>query len=238
MFSRVLSLACLLLKQALNMPRRERIFGEGITYHVTSQCNNGDFLFQQTRDFVLFLNYLKKAKDKFGFDLHAYQVMQNHVHLIIKTNETAYLNVIMHWLCHSFAELYNKIYERKGHFWRDRYKAKIINNDLYGLACLRYIHRNVLEAGMVEQIENWPWNCYSHYAFGAENNLITPMPTYLGLANENKSRQEIYRKWVKTPLISKKTEGHLFESKAKSNSIRQKRIISKELKPVLAKLAT
>lgn len=213
------------------MSRRQRIFGEGITYHVISNCNNGEFLFRESQDFRLFIRYLEEAKDKFSFDLHSYQLMQSHVHLILKTNAPAFLNVIMHWLCHSFAKHYNKIHHRKGHFWRDRYKAKIIDNDLYGLGCLRYVHRNPLEANMVEKIEDWPWSCYPFYAFGIKNKLITPLPSYLGLAHQEKSRQLIYQKWVETPFLSKETETHLFRSKLRGNSIRQNNIIRKELKP-------
>ena len=218
------------------MGRAQRIFGEGITYHVIANCNNGEFLFQENQDFILFLNYLRAAKNKFGFDLHGYQLLQSHIHLIIKTNEQAFLNVIMHWLCHSYAEHYNKIHGRKGHFWRNRYQAKIIGNDAYGLCCLRYLHRNVFEAGMVAQIEAWPWSCYPFYAFGTYNDLISPLPSYLGLAADNEKRRTIYRKWVETPFLSKETDRRLFQSKLRNNSRTQKMLIKTELAPFLNRL--
>jgi len=218
------------------MGRPPRILGEGITYHVIGNCNNGEFLFKEAQDFALFLKLLRMSKEKFGFELNSYNLIQSHVHLILRTNSQAFLDVIMHWLCHGYAEIYNKIHKRKGHFWRDRYKAKIIDSDLYGLACLRYIHRNSLDAGIVSRVEDWPWSCYTFYVAGHENSLITPLPSYLGLAEEDHVRRKIYKKWVETPFLSKEEERKLFKSKVKNDSIRQMRILDGKLKPFLAHL--
>ena len=217
------------------MSRAKRIFGEGITYHVMSNCNNGEFLFAEGRHFALFLHYLRAAKQKFGFDLNAYSLLQSHIHLILTTKDH-FLNLIMHWLCHSYSEQYNKLHGRKGHFWRERYKAKIVGNDLYGLGLLRYVHRNSLEAGLVKSPEEWPWSCYSHYAFGAPNDLITPLPSYLTLADDSKSRFAIYQRLVQTLFVSEEVEQQLFHSKLQSNSLRQNRIIKREFEPFLTLL--
>src|SRR3989338_44080 len=191
------------------MGRHPGILGEGITYHVMSRCHNEAFLFRGTLDFALYWRYLCEAKEKFRFDLHAFQFLQNHVHLILKTNGEFFLDTIMHWLNHSFAEHYNKQYCRKGAFWRDRYMAKIIKDDLYGLACLRYVHRNALNAGLVERPDQWPWTCYKFYADGEANPWITPLPSYLGLACDETTRREIYRHFVAVPGTGTEN-GHLW----------------------------
>ena len=212
------------------MARTPRILGEGIVYHVINNCNNNEFLFQTEADHALFLEYLREARQKFGFDLYGYQLMQSHTHLIIKTGP-CFLDEIMHWLCHGYSEHYNKVHGRRGHFWRERYKAKVILDDLYAIGCLRYVHRNILEAGVVGRIEEWPWTCYRFYTEGLENDLITPLPTYLGLGQTAEARQSIYKQWVETPFLSKIKEKHLFTSnRQRIPSLRQKQIFIKAWK--------
>ena len=219
------------------MSRAARIFGANVVYHVVINCNNNEFLFKRNGDFLSFLRCLKEAKDRFSFSLHAYQIMHNHVHLILQTGQNAFLDAIMHWTCNIFSKKYNIFHKRTGHFWRNRYKAKVIDNDLYGLACLRYIHRNALDIIGADQIERWRWSCYRFYAFGNRNDLITPLPSYLALDDNKCYRQNFYVRWVREPFLSKENNKILFESKLKPGSRRQKKLIKELLMPAFEKIA-
>jgi len=77
--------------------------------------------------------------------------MGNHVHLLIK-EETEELGVIMRRIGASYVYWYNRKYNRCGHLFQDRYKSEVVEDERYLLTVLRYIHQNLLKAGMVKDV--------------------------------------------------------------------------------------
>ena len=65
----------------------------------------------------------------------------------------------------------------------------------YFLACLRYIEMNPLRAGIVENLEEYPWSSYRFRAYGEESKILDYDPWYEDLAKEGLMRQERYRKF-------------------------------------------
>ncbi len=78
-----------------------------------------------------------------------------------------------------YTQRYNRLRKTDGSLFRGRYKAILVEEDSYQLQLSRYIHRNPIEAGMVEQLENYPWSSYPSYVSNK------PAPDWL-------YRQEIY----------------------------------------------
>lgn len=214
------------------MGRPIRIRGEGISYHVVARCNNDEFLFKSADDFNLYLTCLAKGLERFHFELNNYTLMSNHVHLMVTTVGDG-IDRLIHYVHTTFSKNYNLYHNRKGHFWRDRYKSPIIRDEQYGLACMRYIHRNPMRAGMVQSPEAWPWSAYRFYAFGEPNLLITPFPSYLGLSDNSEERQKMYRRIVMTPSDRENDEKKIFSGKMKWNSQRFCQLYQKSVLPVL-----
>lgn len=156
------------------MSRPPRILTHEFPYHVICRCNNRDFHFQNEIDFRLFLQVIAATKHKLPFDLYAYVIMSNHVHMIIQPSPAAPLDKIMHQIKHTFTMRYNHRQKRCGHLWMNRYHAELIMEDSYLTTCIRYITRNPLRAKMVQSLDDWPWSSYHHYAKGAPDPLITP----------------------------------------------------------------
>ncbi|MBI1908838.1 MAG: transposase [Deltaproteobacteria bacterium] len=175
------------------MPRPHRVIGTDISYHVIARCNNEEFLFKEKEDFRGYLQSLSDAMEQHKFELNSYVLMSNHVHLIVTTRNGCGIDKIIHAAHLPFAKKYNKRRNRKGHFWRDRFKSIVIDDDLYALTCMRYIDRNPLRAGIVKGMGDWLWSSYRFYAFGEPNNLITPLPSYLGLGSHQRKREVIYK---------------------------------------------
>ena len=69
----------------------------------------------------------------------------------------------MHKLLTTYAIYYNKKYDRIGHLYQDRYRSKAIDNDLYLLTTVRYIHNNPVKAGRgaADKYRWSSWRCYS-----------------------------------------------------------------------------
>lgn len=98
----------------------------------------------------LFLNIVKRAKNKYSFKLHGFTIMSNHIHFMIRPGRNESLAQIMQWILSVFAICFNKLFNLKGHVWYDRYKSTIIHTYEQLTATFRYICNNPVKAKMVK----------------------------------------------------------------------------------------
>ncbi|HLD44563.1 MAG TPA: transposase [bacterium] len=181
------------------MPRINRFdyLANDMLLHVRIQINNGEFRFFEERHFELFNRicrmYLKKYPT---IKLTDYEWMSNHAHLIFHIDIYTDLPKFMHDFCWRFAFEYNKMQNRKGHLFQQRYRASNVNTDQYALSCQRYVYRNQLRAGMVKELQDTKWSSYHYYAYGQPNGLITPIFTYEQFGNTPEKQQIEFRFFV------------------------------------------
>ncbi len=83
-------------------------------------------------------------------DIYAYVLMDNHYHLILKTNHDN-LSKSMQWFGATYTRRFNIKHKRTGHLFQGRFKSFIIESDIYLLRLSCYIHRNPLRAGTVNR---------------------------------------------------------------------------------------
>lgn len=88
--------------------------------------------------------------------------MSNHYHLLVQTPE-ANLSRAMRHLNGVYTQRYNKIHHCDGQLFRGRFKAILVEADSYLLELLRYIHRNLLEAGLVENLQKYTYSSHKGY---------------------------------------------------------------------------
>lgn len=182
------------------MARAPRINVSGLHYHIIVRCNNEAFRFESAGDFQLYLDVLKWVQKKHLFKLYNYELMNSHVHLFLQPSEEFSLDKTMQLINWKFARLYNKIKNRKGHFWLDRYKSIPVESDRYALALMRYINRNPMRAGIIQKLGDWKWSGYRFYAFGESNDLLFHHVSYLALGDISLKRQAAYRAVVEMEL--------------------------------------
>ncbi len=125
--------------------------------------------------------------------LFAYTLMSNHIHLLLEAPELDVLGRPLRWFMTQTAKAFHRLRMRRGHFWERRYRACVVEEDLYALAALRYMDRNPVRAGIVEDAASYPWSSCAAYALGAPLKLITLHPSYLALSRYEKIRQRHYR---------------------------------------------
>ena len=199
-----------------------RIKGNGIYYHVICRCNNGERLLAGDTECVRILKQLKRYSNKYNTHIHNYAIMPSHVHIMLMTNDDNHIDVFMHDFCLAVAASYNQRHQRGGHFWRHRYRCKVLDDDRYALACLRYLDRNPVHAGLANSPGKWRWSGYRYYAFGEENTIITPHPSYHTLGQSLEQKRESYRMMVEDESIDEEVEKYLFEGKCQPDSKRYK----------------
>jgi REP element-mobilizing transposase RayT/DNA-binding transcriptional regulator YiaG len=119
-------------------------------------------IFEDRNDKQRFLEGIKSKKKESSFILYAYCLMDNHVHLLLNTNNEN-LAEIMKSVTVRYASFYNWKYNRVGHVFQDRFKSEPVEDERYLLGVIRYIHNNPLKAGIVDSAADYEWSSLSNY---------------------------------------------------------------------------
>jgi putative transposase len=99
-----------------------------------------------------------------------------------------------------YVTYFNSTYHRTGTLWEGRYKASLVDNQMYLLTCYRYIELNPVRAAMVASPEDYPWSSFHANALGMSDSLIHPHKEYLCLGADTAERQSAYRSLLKAAL--------------------------------------
>jgi putative transposase len=147
------------------MARPLRVEFPGALYHVIVRGNERKAVFRDDRDREDYLRRLAHYAQKFEFRVLAYCLMDNHIHLAIEAGKVP-LSRIMACLQSSYTQYFNRRHRRVGHLFQGRYKAWLIEKDLYALALLRYIHENPVKAKIVARPQEYEWSSDRLYRRG------------------------------------------------------------------------
>ncbi len=135
------------------MPRMARQKSSTKVYHVILRGNAKQDIFLDQQDFSKFMKEICRTKESYLYELYAYCLMTNHVHLTIydKMDE---LSKILQSLTISFSSYWNKKYERIGHVFQNRFSSRNVETAEYLINLCRYIHQNPNKAGIAD-MENY-----------------------------------------------------------------------------------
>ena len=145
------------------MARPLRIEYEGAWYHVMNRGLGRRQVFHDAAGCGAFLALLGDLQETFGVETHAYCLMGNHYHLLLKTPR-GNLGRAMRHLGGVFTQRVNRTTGRDGPLFRGRYKAILVDADAYLARLSRYIHRNPVSAGLCRGPIGWRWSSYPAYA--------------------------------------------------------------------------
>ncbi len=178
------------------MGRERRVEYEGAIYHVIQRGNNRNTIFEKDIDKHYLLKKLRTYKEKAGYMLFGYVIMNNHYHLILQTMDQP-LNKVMHLVNNSYSKYYNLVRKRSGHVFEGRYKAKLVQDERYVLTLLRYVHQNPVRAGLCKYVWQYHWSSDAYY----RKHLDTFVDTDLILDLFSSKRAEAVKKYIQ--LIDK-----------------------------------
>lgn len=148
------------------MSRKARKIAETNTYHVVIRGMDRQIMFEESKDFIKYLDLLSVYKTECGFEIFAYCLMNNHVHLVIRSNNVP-LSLIFSKLNTHYACWFNMKYQRTGHLQQERFYSEPIEDISYLLACIRYNHRNPCNAGLeTAPGQSYLWSSYFDYQNG------------------------------------------------------------------------
>lgn len=145
------------------MPRKAREVSALQIYHVVVKGADRQVMFEETRDYQKYIDILEYYQVECHFDLYAYCLMSNHVHLIIHVNEIP-LSTIFRRINTTYAGWFNAKYSRTGFLQDGRYYSEPVNTTDYLLSAIRYIHHNPSKAGLEENPgQKYIWSSYNQF---------------------------------------------------------------------------
>jgi REP element-mobilizing transposase RayT len=179
---------------------RKREWYEGAAYHVTVRGNRRNDIFRDKEDFEYYLSITEEALlyyTQFNYKVICYCLMDNHVHLMIKTDKEP-LGKLIGRISALYTRYFNKKYNYIGHLFQDRYFSELIKSDAQMIETSRYIHLNPVRANMVKKPEEYVWSSYSMFIGEKEEKLISSEKILSYFRKENKG--ELYKEFVERKI--------------------------------------
>jgi len=144
------------------MARKPRIHLPGGVYHVMLRGNGGQEIFPGDKDYAYLYGLFDEGTQRFGYRIHAFCCMPNHLHLAVQVGEIPLSRALQN-VAFRYTRWINRRMQRVGHLFQGRYKAILVDRDSYLLELVRYIHLNPVRAGLVAEAEGYPWSGHRVY---------------------------------------------------------------------------
>lgn len=170
---------------------------QGCFFHIYNRGINSSQVFFSNENYTYFLRlYAKYMFDV--FDTYAYCLLGNHYHFLIrvKTNserlvilkrdfefglitreqyqEKSILKPAYHHfnvMQIAYTKAINKQFKRTGGLMERPFKRKPVEDSVYFLNLIAYIHQNPQKHGIVDNFEDWPWSSYGAYLKDSDTRL-------------------------------------------------------------------
>lgn len=140
-------------------PRMSRLAPqETRTFFVTSNIIDRRGIFQPERVAMLLIDVLRDNREKCRFQLHAYVVMRDHIHLLLTPAAENPLEKCMQFIKGGFSFRAKKELGFDREVWQSGFKLHRIEDPRDYAAHVLYIHENPVKAGMVTRAEDYPYS--------------------------------------------------------------------------------
>lgn len=216
------------------MPRTARIKNNESVMYIIVKGSCDVPLFREEDDKREYLSILGKYKDIYGFRLYAYCIMKDYAHFIIDLCGADVSN-IMSSINLGYATRYNRKYNRTGHVFYDRFRSKIVKDELELKAMTLYMHNSPMS---LEEYSDTPEE-YAYSSLGAyigrkdsfeivDNDFIGE---FIGKKAKNRKAylslvpEYDYKKLIEEVEVNSKTTNSLYYTKKTTSKIDPQEIL-------------
>ncbi|MEQ8764490.1 MAG: hypothetical protein RL885_11220 [Planctomycetota bacterium] len=145
------------------MPRVHRDDAPGAWHHLTNRGIARRAVFEEVEDYRFFLSLLAKEVRNGTTELHAYCLLENHWHLLIRS-VIGELSAVMKRVCYDYVVRFNERVRRDGPLFRQRFRSSRIRSPQYWANVVNYIDRNAVNARLAARPTGYRWSSAWHYA--------------------------------------------------------------------------
>ena len=183
----------------LCMARKPRPVAPGLVYHVNAKGNGGAPLFLDDIDRHAFCSLLATVVARYGWNVLAWCLMSNHLHLVVETPDPN-LSAGKQWLLSQFARRRHRRFGTSGHVFHDRFHSRVIDDDVYLCMAVRYVVRNPLEPGLARSVREWRWSSHAALAGGWDDTITAADRLFDLFGAWGRDGRERYMAWVEAGL--------------------------------------
>ena len=140
------------------MPRIARVIATEYPHHIKQRGNNRATVFFDDEDRQTYLKLLAGYSEKHHFQIWAYCLMNNHIHLLAVPETETSLARGIGLTNQVYTQYLNRKLKQSGRIWQNRFFSCVVENNQYLWAVARYIERNPLKVGLVEKAESYRWS--------------------------------------------------------------------------------
>ena len=182
------------------MARQPRIDVAGMAQHLIQRGVDRTVCFAADEDRRFYLSALQKVANEHDCQIHAYVLMNNHVHMLVTGGQPGCISTMMQALGRRYVQYFNSRYHRTGTLWEGRFKSSLVDSENYLLCCYRYIELNPVRAHMVPRAQDYSWSSVHANAFGKPDPVVSPHLVFLDLGKDLSSRLGSYRALLCEPI--------------------------------------
>jgi hypothetical protein len=133
--------------------------------------------------------------------------MTNHLHALVQVSDIP-LGAVMQRIAQRYSRHRHSRMRTTGHLFERRYKAWLVDVDMYFVALLRYIHRNPLKARMVTKLDDYPWSSHHAYSGATEISWLTVEFGLSLLGSSIEAARAAYRALINQPSFASEDRLH------------------------------
>ncbi len=160
------------------MARKPRLHFSGAIYHVSLCGNGGQRVFTSATDCTRLLLLCQEGIEKFGHKIHAFTLLPTELRLVIEVDDIP-LSRVMQQLGFRYTRWFNNYHQQAGHLFQGRYKAVLIDPEVYLFDLVRDLHLAPVREGLEPDPMRYPWSSHRAYCGREKIPWLTMDRTYL-----------------------------------------------------------
>lgn len=153
------------------MRRRTKFFA-GNYYHVYNRGANREKIFRENENYLFLLEKVVRYATEMAVTIIAYCLMPNRYHFLLRREGERTISDFIQAVFNSYSKAFNKMYLRTGTLFEGLFQCIHVDKESYLIYLCRYIHRNPLAAGLVADLERWPYSNYLEWIEARAGKLV------------------------------------------------------------------
>ncbi|MFH7042655.1 transposase [Paucibacter sp. JuS9] len=178
------------------MARLPRLAVPGQPHHLIQRGLNRQAIVTDDHDRQRLLDELRECAATHKVAIHAYVLMDNHLHLLATPETAEGLSGMMQSLGRRYVAAFNKRHSRSGTLWDGRFRAAPIEAGAYLLACMRYVELNPLRSQLAAQPGEYRWSSAAHHLGQRRDPLVFDHALFWATGNTPFERELGWKAWL------------------------------------------
>jgi len=179
------------------MARLTRLALPGEPHHIIQRGLNGQAIVTDDVDRERFLAEVRESAALYKLAVHAYVLMDNHLHLLATPETVQSLSRAMQSLGRRYVAAFNQRHGRTGTLWDGRFRAAPLEADAHLLTCMRFIELNPgRTGGWAADPGDYRWSSAAHHLGRRRDPLVLDHALYWGIGNTPFEREAAWKAWL------------------------------------------